>query len=349
MNNLLLVLGRGDSPETDKNRIRLIEYATAAGFEVQAVDYHELEQLHQFKNPFKIETLNIMPFFPYTFWNENCEVPDDTPLYGTSNRAYGLFRDFFLDIRSQLEVKFSHHNLIFAIPLEYAAVDRDKIQTIQLLNRHGVFTSKMISYETLQDIQDQVTPERGVFIKCRYGAEGKGITVIKSDRWLTNYKVEHGRLTNYGVYDRWNFTDITGKKELLEQLIEQEVIVEQEIVPPDLFDGQKFDFRVYVVNGAVPHFFVRINEVRNVITNWSQGGKVIHHPETGLVENIIERISGEAKKAAEAFHSKLMGVDVMLDQGYDTPKVIELQAFTGFPDIQKFNLAKYLVDSDFFK
>ncbi len=344
MSKSLLVLGRGDSLEADKNRIRLVEYAAQAGFEVQAVDYHELEQLHQFNH----ETLNIMPFFPYTFWNENCEIPDDTQLYGTSKKTYGMFRDFFLGVKDKLEQKFGNHNLMPAIPLESAAVDRDKLQTIQILKNGGVSTSETVSYENLSDILARTTPERGVFIKCRYGAEGKGITVIKQDKWLTNYKVENGRLTNYGVYDRWNFTDITGKKELLEQLIGQEVIVEREIVPPDYFDGKKFDFRVYVVDDNVPHFFVRINDFGNIITNWSQGGRVIHHPETGLGEKLVESINLEAQKAASAFHSKLMGVDVMLDRESDVPKVIELQTFTGFPDIRKFDLARYLVKSDFF-
>lgn len=344
MNKSLLVLGCGDSPETDKNRKRLVKYAIQAGIEVQAVDYHELKRLHRFKN----ETLNIMPFFPYTFWNKNCETPDDTGLYGTSTKAYLLFRGFLLEVQDQLEVKFSHHNLMFATSLRSAAIDRDKLQTIQILNDYGVSTSEMITYKTLLDILDKVTPKRGVFIKCRYGAEGKGITLITPGRWVTNYKVEGNQLTNYGIYDRWNFTDITGKKELLEQLIEQEVIVEREIVPPNYFCGKKFDARVYVVDDKVLHFFVRVNDFENVITNWSQGGKVIHHPETGLGDELVESISLEAKKAAEAFHSRLMGVDVMLDKESDGPKVIELQAFTGFSDIRKFDLARYLVEGDFF-
>lgn len=344
MSKNLLILGRGDSSETDKSRARLVEYARRAGLEVQAVDYQELERLP----PFQSKTLNVVPFFPYTFWNENCEIPDDTGLYGTSEKAYRLFADFLLEIQSQLESTFSAHDLKFTTPLTAAAVDRDKIQTNRLLNDGGVSTSKMIFYANLSDLLNQVTPERGLFIKCRYGAEGKGITLIRADRWLTNYKVESGRLANYGVYGRWNFTDITGKKELLEQLIEQEVIVEREIIAKDLFWGRKFDVRVYVVGKETPHFFVRINEVGKVITNWSQGGKIIHHPETGLAPLLIEDINNEAKKAAAAFHSRLMGVDVMLDRDSDIPKVLELQTFTGFPDIGKFNLAKYLVESDFF-
>ncbi len=344
MNKSLLVLGRGDSPETDKNRARLVKYALEAGFEVQTADYHELEQLRQFKN----ETLNIMPFFPYTFWNKNCEIPDDTGLYGTSQRAYHLFRDLLLNVQGQLELKFSGHKAMFAAHLKYAAADRDKLQAIQILNAHGVSTPEMLTYGNLSDILSQATPEKGVFIKCRYGAEGKGITFIKPGRWVTNYKVEGRRLANYGVYDIWDFTDITGKKELLEQLIEQEVIVEREIVPKNIFEGKKSDFRVYVVGSETPHFSVRINDFEKVITNWSQGGRIIHHPETGLAEELMRSIGQEAKKAAEAFHSRLMGIDVMLDQESASPKVIELQAFTGFPDIRKFNLGRYLVNSSFF-
>lgn len=344
MGKSLLVLGRGDSVETDKNRIRLIKYAAAAGFEVQAVDYHNLVQLHRFKN----DVLNVLFFFPYTFWNKNCEVPDDTKLYGTSKKTYFQFKEFLLDIQDRLEVKFSSHDLIFATSLKYAAVDRDKLQTIRILNNHGLSTSETISYAKLSDILLQVTPKRGIFIKCRYGAEGKGITLIKPDRWVTNYKVENGRLANYGVYDRWNFTDITGRKELLEQLIEHEVIVEREIINPNIFGSKKFDLRIYVADNKVPHFFVRINELEGVITNWSQGSQVIHHPETGLATEFIESAYDKAKKAAGAFHSRLAGVDIMLDKESNTPQIIELQSFTGFPDIEKFNLARYLVDSGFF-
>ena len=344
MSKSLLIIGWGDSSETDKNRVRLVKYAKRAGFEVQAVDYHKLELLHPFKN----NTLNVMLFFPYTFWNENCEIPDDTGLYGTSEKAYRLFANFLMEIQSRLESRFSNHDLKFTTPLAYVALDRDKIQTLQILNNHDVSTSKTLSYETLPDILDQITPERGIFIKCRYGAEGKGITLVKPNRWLTNYKVERSQLANYGVYEKWNFTDITGKKELLKQLIEQEVIVEQEIIPRDFFGGKKYDVRVYVVSGEIPHFFVRINDLESVITNWSQGGRIIHSPETGLTEDVIERINTEAKKAAEVFYSKLMGVDIMLDQDSNVPKVLELQTFMGFPDIRKFNLAGYLVGSSFF-
>ena len=131
MNRSLLVLGRGDSPETDKSRRRVVTYALESGFEVQALDYHELGQLH----PFKQEMVNILPFFPYAFWNQNCEVPEDTRLYGTSRKAYLTFQNFFLSIQEELGQRLSGHTIVPVIPLDYAALDRDKLQTVRILQR----------------------------------------------------------------------------------------------------------------------------------------------------------------------------------------------------------------------
>ncbi|MBI4149797.1 hypothetical protein HY488_00175 [Candidatus Woesearchaeota archaeon] len=335
----LLILGKGDTPYSDRNPQRLFEHAQRAGFAVQRYDYHKISTLHDFKG----ERINIMFFFPYTFWNANCETPKDTGLYGTSAHAYRLLKNFFLNIRDEITHHFLGREVHFVIPPEYAALDRDKIETIEQLQRSGVPTTERIHYHCLQDVLEQITPERGIFIKCRYGAEGKGITLLRDGQWRTNYRIDGNLLANYGVYDRWPFTDITGRQALVKQLMENEVIVEREVLAPDLFHGKKFDARAYVVGKEAPHMFVRINDHEKVVTNFSQGAEVRHHPMTNLPQPYLEVLVTQGVKAAHAMHSQFMGVDMMFDGDETQGRVVEVQTFTDFPHIERFNLAEYLV------
>ena len=287
-----------------------------------------------------------MFFFPYTFWNANCEVPQDTHLYGTSNKAYVKFKEFFLEIGKELERRFGGGRLNYVIPPEGAPIDRDKIETVQRMRQHGVPTPKPVQHSTLQEVLEQITPESGVVLKCRYGAEGKGITVLRYNEWLTNYKVEDFKLSNHGVYGKWPFVEITGKRELLEQLLQHEVIVEKEIIPPDVFGRKKFDLRFYVVGQRTPHFFARLNDPREIVTNFSQGGTVMHNPDTGLDQIAIKNASALALRAARSMNLQFLGVDIMFDGNMDTPLVVELQAFTDFPKIEKFDLAQYIISDN---
>ncbi|MBI5072599.1 hypothetical protein HZA99_02155 [Candidatus Woesearchaeota archaeon] len=336
----LLILGKGDTDYSDRNMQRLFTCAQEAGIDVQRRDYGEIETTPDFKN----EKIQVLLFFPFTFWNANCEVPQDTKLYGTSKASYDLFQRFFLERQEALNERYgSSHKLDYVIQPAFAALDRDKVATVEQLQRFDVPTSRVIESRDISEILDHVAPERGVFIKCRYGAEGKGITVLHHGIWRTNYNVHEGKLDNYGTYGTWTFTDITGKRELLEQLLEHEVIVEREVIVPEIFPGKKFDVRAYVVNGHVPHLFARVNGAERVVTNYSQGARVLHHPETGLDEAYIESIRKEATKAARAFSSRFLGVDIMFDGNAETPRVIEIQTFTDYPDPRKFNLVKYMI------
>lgn len=338
----LLVLGKGDTPYSDRNRSRLVDYARRSGFEVQQADYHQIRTLPGFGN----EKINVMFFFPYAFWNSCCEVPKDTQLYGTSRVSYDKFKRHFLQAKEQLERRFGGQTLQYAISPENAPVDRDKVETIKRLRAGGVPTSDPLAYASLTDIKRALTPQRGIFIKCRYGSEGKGITVLHHDRWVTNYKVEGNRLTNYGVYDAWAFSDITGREDLLGQLLRHDVIVEREIRTPPVFKNQKFDVRAYVVGQTVPHLFARVNSSDKEVTNYSQGAQVRHHPDTGLGGECLDLARQIALKAARALGLRFVGVDIMFDGHLGNAKVVEAQAFTDFPDIGKFNMAQYLVGAE---
>ena len=87
-----------------------------------------------------------------------------------------------------------------------------------------------------------------------------------------------------------------------------------------------------------------VNENLKEITNFSQGATILHNPETGLEPIYVEFLKKQAKKAAQVMGSRFLGVDIMFDGESPTDgKVVEVQTFTDFPRIEKFNLAQYIL------
>jgi glutathione synthase/RimK-type ligase-like ATP-grasp enzyme len=118
-----------------------------------------------------------------------------------------------------------------------------------------------------------------------------------------------------------------------------------EILTPKIYNN-KFDVRAYSIGNKAPHFFIRLNEPVKEITNFSQGGKVIHHPYTTLSEHTQFLIKKITLETANAIGLKFVGVDIMFDKKLTNPKVVELQAFTDFPSIIYFDLAEYMIKDE---
>ncbi len=339
MDKELLILGKGNTPYTDRNAHSLYKFAQEAGLKVQRCEYGE-------KLPyFDAKKIIVLFFFPYMFWDKECENPKEGLLYGTSSLIYKNLNNFFLEVHESLCQTYHEERLMYIITPQQAAFDRDKIKVVEALQSYKIATTEQILDRDLLNILEQISPERGVFVKCRYGAEGKGITYLSAFGWFTNYKVENNRLNNYGKDERWPFVDITNKRELLQQILEGEVIIEKEVRTPQLKKGYKFDVRAYVVNNIVPHFFTRFNTLENIVTNFSQGGSVQHHPFSLLPHKSVINVREIAQKTASALNYRFLGVDIMFDEIFEHPRVVEVQVFSDFPSIEKFNMAKYLVNS----
>lgn len=349
--NSLLILGEHKDPSLNPNIKRLQRYSTEIGIPIKVRNYKEL-----FSNSIKIDTENlaVMFFFPFSFWNKNCETPEDTGIYGTSSKSYEKFSQFWGEIKENLEKKFSGINLKYIIDPNFAALDRDKIATHDLLEKKGVSTTKKLPKDLVNLIE--LSKVQGIFIKPRYGALGKGITYLSPLGWFTNYKIgKNNALQNYHsvktrgrggdpLETEWVFQDITGNKELLKNIINLEMIIEEEVIPPQLEKEKKFDLRVYTVFGNAPYGFMRENNINNIITNFSQGGTIIDDIGKKLPKNALELAKEESLKAAKALNSRFLGVDLIFDKNLETPRVLEVQTFTGFPKIRKFNLTRYLAE-----
>jgi len=288
------------------------------------------------------DELTVLLSFPFNFWDWRCEIPFNNKPYGTSKEAYNIFKNFWKEVIERMDGQFSDKNLSYVIDPKYASIDRDKIKTHQLLKKEGVSTTKLLP-RNLNSVLD-VSSRKGVFIKPRYGSRGKGITYLSKDRWFTNYRIgSRNKIENYPEEESWRFTEITGKKDIIKQLLDLEVIVEEEVESPSLHTGKKFDIRAYSIYGKVPHMFIRENRKKRVITSFSQGGTIDHAYKKQFPNKSILLIQKEVSKAANALNSKFLGVDIMFDGDLENPVVLEAQTFTGYPKITRFNLPKYLI------
>jgi len=338
--NSLLILGEHQDSSLNPNIKRLQRYSTEMEIPTRVRNYEEF-----FSKPIKINTedLAVMFFFPYKFWNQTCETPEDTGIYGTSSKSYKRFEQFWKDVKGNLEEKFKGINLKYIIDPDFAALDRDKIATHKLLKKANIPTTKKLPKDFSYLLE--LVKTHGIFIKPRYGALGKGITYLSPSKWLTNYGVGRNNVPyNYSCEKGWFFKEITGNHEFLKRILDLEMIVEKEIVPPKLEKGKKFDLRSYAVFKKVPYIFMRENETKDIITNFSQGGRAIHDVEKKLPKKVIELAKKEGLKTAQTLNSHFLGIDIIFDKNLQTPRVLEVQTFTGFPKIRKFNLPRYLAE-----
>ena len=337
----LLILSDPIGYRTNRDNKRLVQYCQEGDVEAELLSYEDF--FKKKPRPLSSENLNVVFFFSTDFWNKNCEIPEDTGVYGTSKKAYNRFRDFWLRVKERVETQFQDRKISYIIPPEIAFVDRDKIESHRLLIEKQIPTTTLLPRDL--EVVLQKAEEKGIFIKCRYGACGKGITYISPEKWFTNYIIgERGVIQNPLSEDQWVFSDVTRNKDFLKRLLDLEVIVEQEIIPPNLSKkGNKFDIRSYVVFGQVPHMFLRENSREKVITNFDQGGTVHHEYYKHLSLKEIKRVQQISLDASRAFPSKILGIDVMFDNDFETPKILEAQSFPGMPDIRYFNLLRFLV------
>lgn len=335
----VILVGTEADSYLDRNARRMYEECVCVGLDTYRVDYDDLETISRLTS--RPEVL-VMLFFPHRFWDVHCEVPDDTALYGTSWGSYRRFHEFCLEVDAQLERVLAGRRIVYVVPPNRAFADRDKVETVRTLTAAAVPTPFSLDVRDTGALLDCVGPERGIFIKCRFGAEGKGISYVSCDGWWTNYRVDGGRLGNHGIHDRWPFTEITGRTDLLNELLAHEVIVEREVVTPEVDLGTKFDIRVYVSAGAAPHMFLRINRRDALITNFSQGARTEHRYAEFLSMEAISRVRRTALAAARALECPFVGVDVMSDRDGNLV-VVESQVFTDFPDLRYYNLSAFVV------
>ncbi len=316
--------------------------ALTLGIDAQRQTYEAL--LSKKRLSFASDVLYVMFYFPYTFWDKHCEVEDGVAVYGVDRGVYLKFRRFWARVERAVKQVYPDKRIEFIIDPKMVFVDRDKILTHDLLEQAGIPVTATLKKHHLETVLQNVSEKRGIFIKSRYGAEGKGITRVRSGEWTTNYVVKRHRPFNHPIGKKWPFTDVTGDKAFLRDLLDRDVIVEREILSVKKPGIGKFDVRVHVVGGKVVHLFVRHAGANDVVTNWSQGGEVEHVYQNILSKEQIASTISVSEAAAKVLGDQFIGIDCMFDaEEPNQAIVVEAQCMCDFPKPEACNLGEVLV------
>lgn len=329
----LLILGT--------NPVYTLIPALMMGVDARRQQYEDLMRGERYA--FRNERLDVMFFFPYRYWNRYCENQHDGFIYGVDRRPYERFRRYWNSVEKKVRELYPDKKLNFVINPEYVHVDRDKKLTSRILADHGVHVTEAILTRDIDEVLAEVRKDRGVFIKSRYGAEGKGITRLSKRKWKTNYRVAGHKPKNHGVTGLWPFVDVTNDRRFLRNLLSLDVVVEKEVIPPSRQRGEKMDIRAYVVGDEVVHIFARHAKRADIVTNWSQGGRVNDEIRSLLTPRQIADVKKQALLSAKALKSHFIAVDAMFDKDEDLPFVIEAQCMCSFPKPEVCMLGERLI------
>lgn len=343
MDRTLLILGdKGDHDSYNKFRRQLRRHCSNK-LDTVIATYGQLEsnRLPAIKN----NAIIIYLFFPFEYWDKNIEHETYKGLYGNVE-FYNKFMSLWTSINNRLNTIYSGKKLHFINhPLRISA-DRDKELTKTILFDAGIEIPAQIFTRSYRELLSLVNKEgKKLFLKVRYGSMGKGITYMEKGNWKTNFRFKRGRLISMHSDRDWTFIDITDNTDFLRELLTKDIIIEEALDCP-MVDGLKFDLRFYTCFDDVLYIYPRTNESGAITTNISQGGR---GRSSRFLKKIPSQIIRKAERAAVKV-TKIMGlefagVDIMISKDLKHAYVIELNAFPGFPKVERFNLSKRIINS----
>jgi len=290
----------------------------------------------------KTNTLIVFFFFPFNYWEKHIETKKSKEVYG--NRTYFLkLKKLWKDIGKTINDFYKDKKIYFINSPDKIFLGRDKETTKRILAKAGIPVSKHHFSRNYKKIINLVERGQKLFVKVRYGSMGKGMTYLEKNQWLTNFRFKNGKILGKKSDYGWVFTDITGNKKFLKELLRQDVIIE-DAINPFLLKERLFDLRIYVGFGKVLYIYPRSNKTENITTNISQGAK---GEDSKFIHSIPVKITKDAIKyavrAVKEMHLNFAGVDLMPCIGENKVTVIEVNSFPGFPKARRFNLSKSLI------
>jgi glutathione synthase/RimK-type ligase-like ATP-grasp enzyme len=278
----------------------------------------------------KIDTLL---FFPYNHWNSYIERYDrDNRIYG--DNSFG--RDFrlYLDkIDRIIRKRYIDKDLSFINPPGACIVDRDKLQTSNILKQAGIKTPDILKVHSVKDFRYLLARHGSLYIKPRFGAMGKGITFADQSGVYTNFSFKSKKITNRAYDYNWRPLRVAAKNSgiFIEQLINKGFIF-QRAIEPLVYKNRRFDIRVYTAYGKTPYLYAKSAPQKSFITNWSQGGRIEKKAFLGkaLSSQEIKKIKSISLAAAKAIGLLFSGVDVIIDRHTRQINALEIQSFPGY-------------------
>lgn len=287
--------------------------------------------------------ITAMFFFPYNYWNQKIERHplDKEIIYG--DETFGKkFNRFFELVEKRLKEKYKDKKLTYVNPPRAVRIDRDKKLTKDLLKKHGIPTPRSYQVRSTDDIMNLLNRGISLYLKPRFGAMGKGITYLSKEEWYTNFLFRRKSIVSRPFDYGWDFMDITGRLDFLKELLKSNILCEEAVKTP-MIKKRKFDLRIYVIYGETPYIYAKSIPYRNIVTNWSQGGRI---ERKAFLKKIPKKRMEVAKKyavrTARALGLNFAGVDLIFSRDYKNIYVLEAHSFPGYE--KGFDLHKFLIN-----
>lgn len=304
---VIILIGDKNSKRTDY----FIDAARAYDLEVDL-----LEWKHIFND---IESAKILL--------NNVSVKIDPPSYQTIK-----LQEMKGQIRNYVEFLHELGNTSAAFLNTPAAIHTtlDKRKTKQLLQQKNISTTKMIAEKisSIEELFDIMRKERSysVFIKpCEYSGAA-GVAAFRLNPVTRQMKLYTScRITDQGLCNTKRLYCINDSRDIisiLEYLIKLDVIVERWYAK-DTIEQKSYDLRVVFQFGKIVYIVVR--RADGPITNLHLNNQAEKIDTLGLDAKKLDEIESLCAKACnEIAGLQVAGVDVMLEKGSKTPRIIEI-------------------------
>ncbi len=310
-------------------------------FELKIISYKDVlsNNLPAFMN----SIITIILFFPFDYWNEHIEVYDkDDRIYG--DVKFGRDYETFLEkIDGKLKKAYKGKKIKYFNSPRASLLERDKKRSKFLLRKKGVLVPRLFCVKNTKDIKKLVDRELAIYIKPRFGAMGKGITYLSKDIFITNFTYRKGRISGRKSDSGWRFHSINKKDRgiFLKKLIRKEFIFEEAIEHP-VCKNRRFDFRVHVVFGKTPYYYVKSMPKRSIISNWTQGGRIEKKENISkfVSHRDIKKIKSLAIEATKALGLNYAAVDIILSKDLKKIYCLEAHSFPGYE--KRFDMMEYI-------
>lgn len=287
-------------------------------------------------------SVKVIFFFPYQYWDRHIETYQNGKVYGDKDFG-GQFKLFFKKVKKIIEESYKTKKIEYLINPKLCYLDRDKQASKDILAKSAVSTPRTFKVSSFKAVQKILDQGLNLYIKPRFGAMGKGITYLNKNETISNFLFRKGEVISRLSDFNWPFKRIKDRESFINRLLDRGFICEEAIAPA-IFQGRRFDFRVYVLFGKVVYYYAKSSKAGTCVTNWSQGGRIDkkkiilnEFPKQKIV--MLKKL---AKQAVSTLGLNFAGVDIIFSEDLEKAYVLEGNAFPGYE--KGFDLMKSLAE-----